>query len=145
MIKREVSFRESFEPKLKRGVDTLANAVKTTMGPRGRLVLIQRSGHPTVTKDGVTVANAVNLTDEIENLGVNVIREAASRTADEAGDGTTTATVLAQSIFNEGIRMKSAGFDTDLLIEGINHASKTIEDYLYKKRKEMHTTRLLPK
>lgn len=138
MIKREVLFREEFETKLKKGVDTLADAVKTTMGPRGRLVLIQRhNSHPTITKDGVTVANAVNLSDETENLGVDVIREAASRTADEAGDGTTTATVLAQSIFNEGLRMKAAGFETDHIIDGINHASSCIIDYLSKKRKEI--------
>ena len=135
MIKREVLFKDDFESKLKKGVDTLANAVKTTMGPKGRLVLIQRSGHPTITKDGVTVAQAINLVDEVENLAVSVIREAASRTAEEAGDGTTTATVLAQAIFSEGIKMKSAGFQTDLIVSGIQDASKKVIEHLDKKRK----------
>ena len=81
-------FVENFEAFKEKGVDTLANAVKTTMGPKGKLVLIQRGhGHPSVTKDGVTVANAINLVDEVENLGAKVLKEAASRTADEAGDG----------------------------------------------------------
>ena len=137
MIKREVLFRDDFESSLKKGVDTLANAVKTTMGPKGRLVLIQRSGHPTITKDGVTVARAINLSNEVENLAVSVIREAASRTAEEAGDGTTTATVLAQSIFSEGLKMKSAGFQTDLIVSGIQDASKKIIEHLDKKRKQV--------
>ncbi len=137
MQKREVLFKEDFEKKIKKGVDTLANAVKTTMGPKGKLVLIQREGHPTITKDGVTVANAINLVDEVENLGATVIREAAGRTADEAGDGTTTATVLAQTIFSEGLKMKSAGFQVDLINEGIRTAGKTVIDYLAKKKKNI--------
>ena len=90
------------------------------MGPKGRLVLIQRGDlHPLVTKDGVTVANAVNLVDDLENLGAKVIKESAARTADDAGDGTTTATVLAQSIFNKGLQMKAAGFDIEAMKIGI--------------------------
>ena len=108
-IKKSVIFKENFETKIKKGINTLADAVKTTMGPKGKLVLIQRkNNHPIVTKDGVTVANAINLEDEVEDLGVKVIKEAAIRTADEAGDGTTTSTVLAQAILNEGLKMKSA-------------------------------------
>ena len=137
MKKREVLFSENFEKKIKKGVDTLANAVKTTMGPKGNLVLIQRDGHPTITKDGVTVANAINLIDEVENLGATVIREAASRTADEAGDGTTTATVLAQSIYTEGLRMKSAGFQVDLINEGIRKAAEYVIQNIQSKKKNI--------
>jgi chaperonin GroEL len=137
MQKRDVLFGEDFERKIKKGVNTLADAVKTTMGPKGKLVLIQKQGHPTITKDGVTVANAINLIDEVENLGATVIREAAARTADEAGDGTTTATVLAQAIYTEGLKMKSAGFQTDLLNAGIKKASKAVIESLKKKKKNI--------
>ena len=122
-IKQEVFFSDDLEKKLKKGINTLANAVKTTMGPKGKLVLIQKPGyHPIVTKDGVTVANSINLPDEVENLGVKVIKEAASRTAEEAGDGTTTSTVLAQSVYNEGIKMKAAGYQVDKLKIGVESA-----------------------
>jgi len=142
--KREVLFRDDFLNSVKAGVDTLADSVKTTMGPKGKLVLIQRVGkHPTVTKDGVTVANAINLRNEVENLGVEVIREAASRTADEAGDGTTTATVLAQSIFNEGLKMQAAGFQTDMLVKGIQAAGSKVENYFNEKRKEIKSKKEL--
>ena len=137
MQKREVLFNEDFEKKIKKGVDTLADAVKTTMGPKGKLVLIQRQGHPTITKDGVTVANAINLVDEVENLGATVIREAAARTADEAGDGTTTATVLAQAIYTEGLKMKSAGFQVDLINKGIRLAAQRAIEYISKKKKNI--------
>ena len=85
MQKREVLFSEDFEKKIKKGVDTLANAVKTTMGPKGKLVLIQRDGHPTITKDGVTVAHFVSLDDPFENAGAQIIRQAAIETNNEAG------------------------------------------------------------
>lgn len=137
-IKREVIFKDEFENKIKKGIDTLSNAVKTTMGPKGKLVLIQRKDkHPIVTKDGVTVANAINLVDEVENLGVKVLKEAAARTADEAGDGTTTSTVLAQSIFNEGLKMKSAGFQIDLIKKGIELGLNTVKEYLSNSKKEI--------
>ena len=136
--KRIVLFQESLTSKLKKGVDTLADAVKTTMGPKGKLVLIQRgSEHPIVTKDGVTVAYAINLEDEVENLGVKVIKEAASRTAEEAGDGTTTATVLAQKIFNEGLKMKSAGYQPDLMKKGIELGVATIKKSLFKQKRDI--------
>jgi chaperonin GroEL len=119
-IKRKIISGEELTTGLRRGVDKLADTVKTTMGPKGKFVLIQRDNlHPIVTKDGVTVANAINLSDEIENLGARVIREAASRTADTAGDGTTTATVLAQSLFNKGLQRKAAGYEVEGLKEGI--------------------------
>ncbi len=126
-IKREIHTGQELDNKLKKGIDKLSNAVKVTMGPKGRLVLIHRPGrHPIVTKDGVTVAQSVNLIDEVENLGAQIIKESASRTAEEAGDGTTTATVLAQHIYSEGLKYKTAGFDVDHLKLGINSATQSI-------------------
>jgi chaperonin GroEL len=137
-IKKSVIFKDNFETKIKKGINTLADAVKTTMGPKGKLVLIQRYGeHPVVTKDGVTVANAINLEDEVENLGVKVIKEAAIRTADEAGDGTTTSTVLAQAIFNEGLKMRSAGYQIDFLKQGIELALNISKNHIANIRKEV--------
>ena len=136
--KREVIFKEELDVSLKKGIYILANAVKTTMGPKGRLVLIQRPGaHPIVTKDGVTVAQSVNLADEVQNLGVKVIKEAAARTAEEAGDGTTTATVLAQKIYNEGLKMKAAGFQPDLLKKGIESALFSIKKEILNHKKDV--------
>jgi len=129
LTKRIIVDGDELTSKLKRGIDKLANTVKTTMGPKGKLVLIQRPGnHPIVTKDGVTVANAINLQDEVENLAAQIIKEAAARTADEAGDGTTTATVLAQSIYTEGLKMIAAGFDIVGIKKGINIAVSTVID-----------------
>ena len=126
-IKREIYSGQELDIKLQKGIDKLANAVKITMGPKGKLVLISRDGrHPIVTKDGVTVAQSINLVDEVENLGVQVLKESASRTADEAGDGTTTATVLSQFIYNEGLRYKTAGFDIEQLKTGIELAKKNV-------------------
>ena len=126
-IKRKIYSGQELDSKLQKGIDKLANAVKITMGPKGKLVLIHRpSNHPIVTKDGVTVAQAINLVDEVENLGAQIIKESASRTADEAGDGTTTATVLAQFIYNEGLKYKIAGFDMMQLKSGIEFACKRV-------------------
>src|SRR5690625_5393240 len=97
---------------LKRGVDKLANAVKVTLGPRGRNVVIEKSfGAPTVTKDGVTVAKEIELADKVENMGAQMVREVAAKTSDNAGDGTTTATVLAQSIIQTGLKNVPDGAD----------------------------------
>lgn len=138
MQKRKVIFEDELYSSLKKGVNTLADAVKTTMGPKGKLVLIQRDQyHPTVTKDGVTVAKSINLENELENMAVKVLKEAASRTADEAGDGTTTSTVLAQSIFNEGLRMKSAGYQVDLLKVGIEKAVDIVQTTLDSQSKKI--------
>ncbi len=96
--------------KMKKGVDTLANAVKVTLGPKGRNVVIEKKfGAPQVTKDGVTVAKEIELEDPIENMGAQMVKEVASKTADIAGDGTTTATVLAQSIISEGLKNGCCG------------------------------------
>lgn len=128
-IKREIYSGQELDRLLKKGVDKLSNAVKVTMGPKGKLVLIQRPGrHPLVTKDGVTVAQAINLKNEVENLGAQIIKESASRTAEEAGDGTTTATVLSQFIYNEGLKLKMAGFDILQLKEGIIEGKNVIID-----------------
>jgi len=140
-IKREIIFKDELDIRLKKGIDILANAVKSTMGPKGKLVLIQRENqHPIITKDGVTVAQSINLVDDVQNLGVKVIKEAASRTADEAGDGTTTATVLAQSIFTEGLKMISAGFQPDLLKCGIDISLNAIKKDLLQQRKKVTTS-----
>lgn len=131
MIKKDVVFENDFEAKIKKGVNTLADAVKTTMGPKGKLVLIQKGEqHPIITKDGVTVATSINLIDQLENMGAKIIKEAASRTADSAGDGTTTSTVLAQSLYLEGLKMKSAGFQIDLIKKGIDISVEEVKNFL---------------
>ena len=140
-IKREIYSGQELDNLLQKGINKLSDAVKVTMGPKGKLVLIQRPGyHPIVTKDGVTVAQAVNLENEVENLGAQIIKESASRTAEEAGDGTTTATVLAQYIYNEGLRYKTAGFDVEHLKTGINEAKKSIISLIKKHSLEVNGT-----
>src|SRR5215211_2229500 len=109
MSAKLIHFDTEARSALKKGVDKLANAVKVTLGPKGRNVVIDKKfGTPTVTKDGVTVAKEVELEDPIENMGAQMVREVASKTADIAGDGTTTATVLAQSIISEGLKNVAA-------------------------------------
>ena len=116
---------------MKKGVDTLANAVKVTLGPKGRNVVIEKKfGAPSVTKDGVTVAKEIELEDPIENMGAQMVKEVASKTADIAGDGTTTATVLAQSIIGEGLKMVAAGANPMDLKRGIDKAVAKIIDNL---------------
>jgi len=137
-IKRRIISGEDLTSALRRGVDKLADTVKTTMGPKGKLVLIQRDNlHPIVTKDGVTVANAINLIDEVENLGARVIKESAARTADTAGDGTTTATVLAQIIFNKGLQMRAAGFETEGIKQGIEMGVQVALDVLSSQKRDV--------
>ena len=122
-----INFDSEARENLLCGVNILADAVKVTMGPRGRNVVIENPGrHPTLTKDGVTVAKAVNLKDSFSNLGVQMIKEAASRTADTAGDGTTTATILSQAIFSEGLKMLAAGYSAVDIRKGIELASQKI-------------------
>ncbi|NQV90617.1 chaperonin GroEL [Candidatus Uhrbacteria bacterium] len=117
---KQISFNEDARASLKRGVDKLANAVKVTLGPKGRNVVIDRGyGAPTVTKDGVTVAKEIELEDKFENLGAELVKEVASKTNDVAGDGTTTATVLAQAIVTEGLRNVTAGTNPQILRRGI--------------------------
>jgi len=113
--------------KMKKGVDTLANAVKVTLGPKGRNVVIEKKfGSPSVTKDGVSVAKEIDLEDPIENIGAQMVKEVASKTADLAGDGTTTATVLAQAIIGEGLRNVTAGANPMDLKRGIDKAVEKV-------------------
>ena len=122
-----IKFSTKSREDLLKGVNTLANAVKITMGPRGRNVVIENpGGHPVLTKDGVTVARAVNLRDSFPNLGVQMIKESAARTAEEAGDGTTTATVLSQAIFSGGLKMMAAGYDPVDIKKGIDIAVDSV-------------------
>src|SRR2546425_5337598 len=107
---KQIVFTDDARKKLKQGIDTMANAVKATLGPKGRNVAIDKKfGSPTITKDGVTVAKEVELKDKYENMGAQLLKEVASKTSDVAGDGTTTATVLAQAIFREGLKNVTAG------------------------------------
>lgn len=127
---KQIFFDIEARNKMKKGVDTLANAVKVTLGPKGRNVVIERKfGAPSVTKDGVTVAKEIELEDPIENMGAQMVKEVASKTADIAGDGTTTATVLAQSVISEGLKMVAAGANPMDLKRGIDKAvAKVVEN-----------------
>ncbi len=138
MAAKEIIFDMDARSKLKRGVDVLANAVKVTLGPQGRNVLIDKKfGAPTVTKDGVTVAKEIELEDSIENMGAQMVREVASKTSDIAGDGTTTATVLAQAIVREGFKNVTAGANPMELKKGINEAVKIVVEELKKMTKKV--------
>ncbi len=128
---KQIIFDIDARTKMKRGVDVLANAVKITLGPKGRNVVIEKKfGAPTVTKDGVTVAKEVELEDTIENIGAQMVKEVASKTADIAGDGTTTATVLAQSIIAEGVKMVTSGSNPMDLKRGIEKATAKVVAHL---------------
>ncbi|MDP3579368.1 TCP-1/cpn60 chaperonin family protein, partial [Methyloversatilis sp.] len=110
MAAKEVRFGDSARERMVNGVNILANAVKVTLGPKGRNVVLERSfGAPTVTKDGVSVAKEIELKDKFENMGAQMVKEVASKTSDVAGDGTTTATVLAQAIYKQGSKLVAAG------------------------------------
>src|SRR5467141_151089 len=127
MPAKEVRFHEGARTKMVHGLNILADAVKVTLGPKGRNVVLERSfGAPTVTKDGVSVAKEIELKDKFENMGAQMVKEVASKTSDVAGDGTTTATVLARQIFTEGIKMVAAGHDPMSLKRGINRAVEAI-------------------
>ena len=120
---KELFFDSEAREKMKRGVDTLANAVKVTLGPKGRNVIIDKKfGSPSITKDGVSVAKEIELEDRLQNLGAQMVKEVASRTADIAGDGTTTATVLAQAIYHHGLKNVAAGANPMDLKRGIDKA-----------------------
>ena len=131
MAAKELLFNTEARAKLKRGVDALAEAVKVTLGPKGRNVVIDKKfGSPTVTKDGVTVAKEVELSDPIENMGAQMVKEVATKTSDLAGDGTTTATVLAQAIFREGLKNVTAGANPMELKRGIDRAVEAVVEHL---------------
>src|SRR5919201_5035746 len=131
MPAKQLLFREDARKALKRGVDQLADAVKTTLGPKGRNVALDKKyGAPVVTHDGVTVAKDIELPDPFENMGAQLLKEAASKTNDVAGDGTTHATVLAQAIVNEGLGNVAAGANPMLLKRGIERGTKAIVEYI---------------
>jgi len=133
MAAKEIKYDMAAREKVLRGVDTLANAVKVTLGPRGRNVVIEKSwGAPTITKDGVTVAKEIELEDKFENMGAQMVREVASKTSDMAGDGTTTATILAQAIYREGSKLAAAGMNPMDLKRGIDKSVQIVIDELKK-------------
>src|SRR2546425_5702840 len=128
---KQITYGEQSRQAILRGVNQLANAVKVTLGPKGRNVIIDRKfGSPTITKDGVTVAKEIDLKDPIENMGAQMVREVASKTSDTAGDGTTTATVLAQAIYREGLKMVTAGANPMELKRGIERSVEAITERL---------------
>src|ERR671926_258184 len=129
MPAKEVRFHESARARIVHGANILADAVKVTLGPKGRNVVLERSfGAPTVTKDGVTVAKEIELENKFENMGAQMVKEVASKTSDVAGDGTTTATVLAQAIYREGARLVAAGHNPMELKRGIDKAVEAVEE-----------------
>src|SRR5689334_11484498 len=131
MAAKEIVYQEKARDRILAGVNALANAVKVTLGPKGRNVVIEKSfGAPTVTKDGVTVAKEIELKDKFENMGAQMVREVASKTSDVAGDGTTTATVLAQAIFRESSKMVAAGHNPMEIKRGIDKAVESVIEKL---------------
>ena len=142
MAAKDVRFHESARSKIIAGVNVMADAVKVTLGPKGRNVVLERSfGAPTVTKDGVSVAKEIELKDKFENMGAQMLKEVASKTSDVAGDGTTTATVLAQSIVQEGMKYVAAGMNPMDLKRGIDKAVEAVVDQLKKNSKPCTTSK----
>ena len=141
MAAKEVKFSADARTRMMRGVNTLADAVKVTLGPKGRTVVLDKSfGAPRITKDGVTVAKEIELEDKFENMGAQMVREVASKTNDIAGDGTTTATVLAQSVVREGIKAVAAGMNPMDLRRGIEAAIKTVVEDLNKRSRKIKSS-----
>src|SRR5205809_438011 len=133
MAAKQLEFNTEARTRLKRGVDQLAEAVRVTLGPKGRNVVIDKKfGNPTITKDGVTVAKEIEIEDPVENMGAQMVKEVATKTSDVAGDGTTTATVLAQAIFREGLKSVTAGANPMSLKRGIDKAVESVVDELKK-------------
>jgi chaperonin GroEL len=141
MAAKDVRFGANARERMLRGVDTLADAVKVTLGPKGRNVVLDKSfGAPRITKDGVTVAKEIELQDKFENMGAQMVREVASKTSDVAGDGTTTATVLAQAIVREGAKAVAAGMNPMDLKRGIDKAVAVVVSELEKNTKKISTS-----
>src|SRR5579884_3577509 len=141
MAAKDVKFHAEARERMLRGVDVLANAVKVTLGPKGRNVVLDKSfGAPRITKDGVTVAKEIELADRFENMGAQMVKEVASRTSDQAGDGTTTATVLAQAIVQEGARAVAAGMNPMDLRRGIDMAVAWVVEGIKKTAKTVSTS-----
>src|SRR3982751_4112598 len=142
MAAKMIAFDTEARKALLEGVTKLARAVKATLGPRGRNAVIDKGwGSPTITKDGVTVAEEVELKDKFQNIGAKLVKEAASKTSDVAGDGTTTATVLAEAIFKEGYKSVTAGADAMAIARGIRVAVKAINKSLLKQSKPINVTK----
>src|SRR4051794_25550502 len=142
MAAKQVLFGDDARVRIVRGVNILANAVKTTLGPKGRNVVLERSfGAPTVTKDGVSVAKEIELKDKFENIGAQLVKDVASKTSDNAGDGTTTATVLAQAIVQEGLKFVAAGMNPMDLKRGIDKAVLAIVEELKKLSRNITTSK----
>ena len=138
MAAKQLAFDEEARSAIKQGVDKLADAVKVTLGPKGRnVVLDKKFGAPTITKDGVTVAKEVELEDAYENMGAQMVKEVSSKTSDVAGDGTTTATILAQSIYREGLKNVAAGHNPMALKRGIEKAVNVVVDEIHNLSKEV--------
>jgi chaperonin GroEL len=141
MAAKEVKFSTQARDKMLKGVDTLADAVKVTLGPKGRNVIIDKSfGSPRITKDGVSVAKEIELEDKFENMGAQMVKEVASKTNDIAGDGTTTATVLAQSIVREGSKAVAAGMNPMDLKRGIDLAVESVVADIVKRTKKIRSS-----
>src|SRR6266545_4249318 len=138
MAAKELRFNGDARDRMLHGIDILANAVKVTLGPKGRNVLLSKSyGAPRVTKDGVTVAKEIELSDKFENMGAQMVKEVATRTSDQAGDGTTTATVLAQAIVREGVKAVAAGMNPMDLKRGVDLAVEAVVADLQKKDRKV--------
>jgi len=141
MTAKELRFNGEARDSMLRGIALLANTVKVTLGPKGRNVMLDKSyGAPRLTKDGVTVAKEIELTDKFENMGAQMVKEVASRTSDQAGDGTTTATVLAQAIVQEGARAVAAGMNPMDLRRGIDMAVAWVVEDIKKSAKTVSTS-----
>src|SRR5437764_14694340 len=135
---KQLTYADEARQKLLTGVGKLARAVRSTLGPRGRNAVLDKGwGSPTVTKDGVTVAEEIELTDPYENMGAQLVKEAASKTSDVAGDGTTTATVLAEAIFKEGLKALAAGADAMALKRGIDLAVTAVVEHVKSQAKKV--------
>src|ERR1041384_403573 len=140
MAAKDVRFSTDARDKMLRGVEILADAVRVTLGPKGRNVVIEKSfGAPRITKDGVTVAKEIELSDKFENMGAQMVREVASKTSDVAGDGTTTATVLAQAIVREGAKAVAAGMNPMDLKRGVDKAVDAVVEELKKHTRKITT------
>src|ERR1700742_4866153 len=144
MSAKEIVFSEHARAAIAEGLNILANTVKVTLGPRGRNVVLEKSwGSPTVTKDGVTVAKEIELPNKLANMGAQIVKEVASKTSDVAGDGTTTATVLAQAIYREGVKTVAAGANPMALKRGIDKEVIAIVEELKKISKPSNTSKEL--
>ena len=141
MAAKDLAFDTDARMNLLAGVEKLASAVKSTLGPRGRNAVLDKSwGGPTVTKDGVTVAEEVELSKKTENMGAQLVKEAASKTSDKAGDGTTTSTVLAEALFKEGLKQVTAGVDPNALVRGMKKAVEAVVKSIQKQSKPINVT-----